>query len=455
MGPAPVARQSAERERVGASPLPGEKMSIMIFLARLGAILNQVAASRQPRQAWPSGGAGFAQSRAIAAPGGCMNGDADARYGFSKEMLRVSRIHYTKPSITNLELEYAADAAANGWGERCYDYIHRFEAAFRDHLGVGHAIATSSCTGALHMGLSALGVGPGDEVILGDINWIASAAPITYLGAKPVFVDVLPDSWCIDPFRVEAAITPRTRAIIAVHLYGNLCDMDALLAIAARHGLPVVEDAAEAIGSVCHGRRAGSMGAFSTFSFHGTKTVTTGEGGLFATSDSELFERVLTLSNHGRARHQAKQFWPDVLGFKYKISNLQAAIGCAQLERIDELIDGKRRVFKSYAALLEDLPVRMNPEPTGTQNGYWMPTIVVDEGVAFDREALLKAFKDNDIDGRVFFWPLSMLPMFDRVPENIVSYGLYERAINLPTYHDLTDAEIGRVAAIVRRQLQG
>ena len=365
----------------------------------------------------------------------------------------MSRIHYTKPSITDLEVRYATDAAQHGWGERCYEYIGRFEQLFREHLGVPHTIATSSCTGALHMGLSALGVGPGDEVILGDINWIASAAPITYVGARPVFVDVLPDSWCIDPAKIEQALTPRTKAIIAVHLYGNLCDMEALLDIGRRHGIPVIEDAAEGIGSIYHGRRAGSMGAFSTFSFHGTKTVTTGEGGMFATNDRDLFDRVLTLSNHGRARGQARQFWPDEVGFKYKMSNIQAAIGCAQMERIDELIEGKRRVFASYARQLADLPVRMNPEPQGTQNGFWMPTIVVDEDVPFDRQALLDEFQASEIDGRVFFWPLSMLPMFDRVPENRVSYGLFERAINLPTYHDLTDDQIARVTSIVRRRL--
>ncbi|MDD2317700.1 MAG: DegT/DnrJ/EryC1/StrS aminotransferase family protein [Desulfobacterales bacterium] len=155
----------------------------------------------------------------------------------------MKRIFYTKPSITELEIRYAADAAANGWGERCYEYIARFEEAFRQHLGVKHAIATSSCTGALHMGLAAIGIGPGDEVILADSNWIASAAPITYLGAKPVFVDILPDTWCIDPEKAEAAITPRTKAIIAVHLYGNLCEMDTLLAVSERYNIPIVEDA--------------------------------------------------------------------------------------------------------------------------------------------------------------------------------------------------------------------
>ena len=366
----------------------------------------------------------------------------------------MSRIFYTKPSITQLEVRYATDAAANGWGQRCYEYIGRFEEQFRDHLGVKHAIATSSCTGALHMGLAALGVGPGDEVILADINWIASAAPITYLGAKPVFVDVRPDTWCIDPAKAEAAITPRTKAIIAVHLYGNLCDMDSLFAIGARRRIPIVEDAAEALGSrFADGRRAGALGAFATFSFHGSKTVTTGEGGMFVTQDSALHRSVLTLSNHGRAADQPKQFWPDVVGFKYKISNIQAAMGCAQMERIDELIAGKRRVFSYYQRQFRDLPVRMNPEPAGTTNGFWMPTIVVDEGVPFQRDRLLAAFKEANIDGRVFFWPLSSLPMFEARRKNVVSYGLFERAVNLPTYHDLTDEEMSRVVAVVRKHL--
>ena len=365
-----------------------------------------------------------------------------------------SRIYYTKPSITEREIRYATDAAANGWGERCYEYIDRFENLFREHLGVKRALATSSCTGALHMGLAALGVGPDDEVILGDINWIASAAPITYLGAAPVFVDVLRDTWCLDPAKVEAAITPRTKAIIAVHLYGNLCDMEALLAIGAKHRIPVIEDAAEALGSIWHGHRAGSIGRFGTFSFHGTKTVTTGEGGMFVTNDEALYQKVLTLSNHGRARGQTKQFWPELVGFKYKMSNIQAAIGCAQMEQIDELIAAKRRVFEYYKRQLDRLPLAMNPEPEGTTNGYWMPTIVVDEGVPFDREKLLATFKADNIDGRVFFWALSMLPMFAPRPKNTVSHSLSARAANLPSYHDLQQYEMARVIHHIERCLR-
>ncbi len=201
-----------------------------------------------------------------------------------------SKIPYTKPSMTELEIGYVADAIRNGWGEKCYEYIHKFEEAFRNHLGVQYAIATSSCTGALHMGLAALGVGAGDEVILADTNWIATAAPIVHVGAKPVFVDILADSWCIDPDLVESAITSRTKAIIAVHLYGNLCEMERLLAIGEKHGIPVIEDAAEAIGSIYHGKRVGGLGTFGTFSFHGTKTITTGEGGMFVTNDQNLYE---------------------------------------------------------------------------------------------------------------------------------------------------------------------
>ncbi len=362
-----------------------------------------------------------------------------------------ARIPYTKPSITDLEVRYAADAAANGWGERCYEYIERFENAFKDHLGVKHAIATSSGTGALHMGMAALGVGPGDEVIMADTNWIATAAPIVHLGAKPVFVDILPDSWCIDPALVEEAITPRTKAIVAVHLYGNLCDMNQLLAIGERHGVPVIEDSAEAIGSIWYGKRAGSMGRFGAFSFHGTKTVTTGEGGMFVTNDDELYETVLTLSNHGRARGQTKQFWPDTVGFKYKMSNIQAAIGCAQMERVEILIAEKRRIFHAYLDGLAGVEgIAMNTEPPSTCNGYWMPTVVFDEYTGVTREKLQATFAAENIDARVFFWPLSSTPRFRAMTFNPVAATTPGRAINLPSFHGMTFDQTGRVASLIK-----
>ena len=367
----------------------------------------------------------------------------------------MKKIHYAKPSITQTEIDFAADAASQGWGEHCYTYIVRFEEMFKEHLGVSHTLATSSCTGAEHLGLAALGLRPGDEVIMAELNWIATAAPIVHLGAKPVLVDVLPDSWCLDPARVREAVTDKTKAIMATHLYGNLCDLDSLQAIADQHGLALIEDAAEALGSVYHGRRAGSLGRFGAFSFHGTKTVTTGEGGLLATNDPELFEKALTLSNHGRKRGETRQFWAETIGYKFKMANVQAAIGCAQMSRFDELIAQKRRIFKWYQEKLKGLPLALNPEPEGCRNGLWMTTAVIDEGIDFNRDRLFEIFKENLIDGRVFFWPLSMMRPDDfiKAGENPVAYGLYGRGVNLPSYHDLTEEEVERVVKCLKQAL--
>jgi perosamine synthetase len=219
--------------------------------------------------------------------------------------------------------------------------------------------------------------------------------------------------------------------------------MDKLLAIGEKYGIPIIEDAAEAIGSVYHGKRAGSMGRFGSFSFHGTKTLTTGEGGMFVTNDPDLYETVLTLSNHGRARGQAKQFWPDIVGFKYKMSNIQAAIGCAQMERIEELVSHKRRILQYYKNHLEVSPgLAMNPEPEGTVNGAWMPTIVFSKESKMTREKLQAAFSAENIDARVFFYPLSSLPMFENLGINSFAWSIPFRSINLPSYHDMTSDEL-------------
>jgi perosamine synthetase len=360
------------------------------------------------------------------------------------------RIPYTKPSITAKEVAMVSAAAESGWGDRCYEHLNQFEREFAAHIGVRFAIATSSCTGAIHLGLAAIGIGLGDEVIVPECTWIATAAPIVHLGAKPIFVDILADSWCIDPKSAERAITPRTKAIMAVHLYGNACDMAALQDIGRRHGVPVIEDAAEGLGTIIHGKRAGSMGAFASFSFHGTKTLTTGEGGMFVTDDPSLYETALTLSNHGRARGQRKQFWPDMLGYKFKMSNIQAALGCAQLGRIEELVARKREILAYYRdRLCKIRGVTMNPEPQGVVNGAWMPTVVFAPELGVTREALIEAFAKEDIDARVFFHPLSSLPMFEPVRSNACAWDVPRRSINLPSFHDMTDQDLDRVIEVV------
>lgn len=361
------------------------------------------------------------------------------------------KIAYTVPSITDIEIAYANDAVTNGWGERCYEYICKFEDRFSAHIGKKYAVATSSCTGAMTLGLKALGIGPGDEVILADINWIATASPIVHLGAKPVLVDILESTWCIDPSQVEKAITPNTRAIIATHIYGNLCDMDALIRLGEKYNLSIIEDAAEAIGSTYKMKKAGSLGHFSTFSFHGTKTITTGEGGMFLTDDAELYETVLTLSNHGRDRRQSKQFWADHFGYKFKMSNVQAAIGFGQLERVNELIARKREIFAEYQRELQDIDViSMNYQSEGTENGFWMPTVVFQGDSDLNRDIILDHFRAFDIDARIFFWPLSCLPMFENKFENENSYSISNRAINLPSFHDITTEQIQFICSAVK-----
>ena len=362
------------------------------------------------------------------------------------------KIPYTRPSITQLEVDLASDAAANGWGDSCYAYLDRFEQEFAQRVGAPWAVTTSSGTGALHLGMAALGIGPGDEVILADSNWIATVAPIVHLQAKPVFVDIKPDTWCIDPDLAEAAITPRTKAIVATHLYGNLCDLDRLEAICRNHGLHLIEDAAEAIGASHRGRHAGSVGTFGAFSFHGTKTITTGEGGALVTADPKVWESVRVLNNHGRERTETRQFWAAQVGYKYRMSNIQAALGCGQLARWDELTSRKRWILDYYRQRLE-VPglVSMNPAVDGMVEGAWMPTVVFAEEAGVSREDLVRAFRSAGIDGRPFFWPLRSLPIFESEgPPGSIACSTAARAINLPSFHEMSEAELDFVIATVQ-----
>jgi perosamine synthetase len=365
------------------------------------------------------------------------------------------KIPYTRPSITDLELGYVLDAAAHGWGENCYDYIERFERAFADHVGVSCAVSTSSATGALHLGLAALDIGPGDEVIVPDITWIASVAPIVHLNAKVRFADIDPVTWCIDPESVESLITDKTRAVVAVHLYGNPCDVVRLAAICERRHITLIEDAAEGIGTVVDGHVAGSLGRFSVFSFHGTKTMTTGEGGMLVTNDRSLEESVRLLNNHGRPPGRAADFVPDVIGYKYKMSNLQAALGLGQLERLDDLISRKVQILELYRERLSGVTsVRLNMCPDRDRLGAWMPTVECLESTGISNQYLRKAFLDAGIDARLVFPSLSALPMF-RTSSDVcpVARSLATRAINLPSYHDMSMTEIERVCTALEKAL--
>ena len=362
------------------------------------------------------------------------------------------------PSITEKEIAYVTDAVTNGWYGNANGYISRFERAFADYHDVAHAIALPSCTSAIHLALAALGVGPEDEVIVPDITWIASAAPIAYVGATPRFADVDAHSWCLDPASFEALITERTKAVIPVDLYGNVADMPAIERIAARHGIAVIEDAAEAVGAKHGTRAAGSFGNAGVFSFHGSKTLTTGEGGMLITNDTALHDRIQILRDHGR-RPGDRAFFNREVAFKYKMSGLQAALGLAQLERLEELIAKKREAFAWYRDAIGGIDgVTLNHETPGTRSVYWMVTARLDSRFGVTKEVMRDAFAAEGIDTRPFFHPLSSIPAYEELPEaaaarrrNGVSYALSPYAINLPSSLSLTRDDVERVAAVVRR----
>ena len=367
----------------------------------------------------------------------------------------MKRIPYTRPSITDLEIRYVDDAIRTGWGEKCFDYIKKFEAKFKEYIGTKYSMATSSCTGALFLALASLGIKSGDEVIVPDISWVASATPAVHLGAKPVFVDVLPDTWCIDPNKIEEAITPNTKAIVAVHVYGNLAEMDDIMEIAKKHNLSVIEDAAESIGSEYKGKKAGSIGDMGVFSFHGTKMMTTGEGGMVVTNNEKFFEKLIMLNEQGRNPKIKKAFWSEILGYKFKMSNLQAALGLAQIERVDDLLQRKIEIFHIYKKNLSDIKnISLNAEPEYVKNSYWMPTLIFDKLLNIDREKLIQYFGERNIDVRPFFYPISLFPFFENKEENVVSYGIYNRGINLPSYHDMTDDEIELVCQTLKQYME-
>lgn len=358
------------------------------------------------------------------------------------------------PWITQREIDYVTDAVKTAWYGDAGVYNQRFETAFAEYLSVRYAVSLPSCTSAIHLSLAALGVGPGDEVIVPECTWIASAAPITYTGATTVFADIDPQTWCLCPDSLAACITPRTKAVIPVDLYGNVADYARIGEIARRHGLAVIEDAAEAIGAVSHGRLAGSLGDIGVFSFHGSKTLTTGEGGLLVTDREDIYRRVLQLRDHGR-KPGDKFFFNSEVGFKYKMSALQAALGLAQLERIEELIARKREIFSWYRERLAAVPgITLNYEAPGTRSGYWMVTAVLSPELGWRKEPLQEAMAQAGMDCRPFFHPLSSIPAYAETKNaaeararNVHAYRVSPWGINLPSALNLTSDQVEQVCA--------
>jgi perosamine synthetase len=337
------------------------------------------------------------------------------------------------PSISAREISYVTDAVRHGWNHQWSGYLKRFEAEFADYLEVKHATATSSCTGALHLALAALGIGPGDEVIVPDLTWVATANAVAYVGATPVFVDVERDSWCMDPDSLEAAITARTRVVIPVHLYGHPAPMGRIMDIARRHNLRVIEDAAPAIGATIDGRKVGTYGDIAAFSFQGAKLMVTGEGGMLVTNNDELYARLASVADQGR--DPDRQFWINSTGLKYKMANVQAAIGLGQIERVDEMIEAKRRIFAWYADALRDVPsITLNYESRGVRSIYWMTSILLDQDAGITRDQLRAALKARNVDTRPVFPAISQYPIWVNQPQiQPVARLIGDQGINLPS----------------------
>ena len=371
----------------------------------------------------------------------------------------IERIPVAGPWVTELEVQYVAEAAANDWYGNAAKSVGQFEAEFARYLGVRHAAAVPHGTSGLHLAMLALGIGPGDEVIVPESTWVASAAPIVYVGATPVFVDIDPDTWCISPDSLAERIGPRTKAIVTVDLYGGVPDMRAIRSIAG--DVPIVEDAAQAIGAAWNGEPAGRLGDIGIFSFHGTKTMTTGEGGMVVTSRSDLFDRVSRLRDHGRSPTNHRYFVTDEIGVKYRMGSLTAAFGRAQLARIDELVAKKKQIFRWYENRLEDVRgIRLNVEPAGVTNAFWMVTVVVDPSYALSARQLMEHLDRAGIDTRPFLPPLSSLQAFSGIAtksggaeNNPIAYDVAGRAINLPSALILEETHVDRVCTDLRNLL--
>lgn len=358
----------------------------------------------------------------------------------------ASFIPVYKPSLSGNELDYVTSCLNDGWVSSRGTFVNRFESSFAEFLNISAATSVSNGTVALHLALYSLGLGPGDEIIVPAFTYIASVNAISYVGARPVFVDSEPSSWNIDVSGIEACITNRTKAILAVHLYGAMCDMPALLRICDQYNLFLIEDVAEAFGSKLNGSFAGSFGHISTFSFFGNKTITTGEGGMIASNNPAIIERAAYLKS--QAVSPVREYWHDEIGFNYRMTNICAAIGLAQLERANKIIIAKREIYKLYYDELCDLPVVFQSEPLNSFHTYWMVSILLPTTSC--RDLVRVRLKAANIESRPLFYPAHLMPVFHSGISLPTCEDIFCRGLNLPSYPELTSGVVHRISQVIR-----
>lgn len=352
------------------------------------------------------------------------------------------KISFAGPWITQKEVDYVTDATLNGFYETYDLYAKKLEKTVADYLGVKYALATHCCTLALHLSATVLDLGKEDEVIVTDFSWVATAYAIAYTGAKCVFVDIDPDTWCIDPHAIEKAITPKTKAIMLVHTFGHPAQMDEIMAIAHKYGLYVIEDAAPAMGAEFKGQKVGTFGDIGCFSFHGAKLTVSGEGGIFVTDNEEMYEKAKLLGSMGRTDSQAV-FWSDILGYQYTIANLTAALALAQVERIEELMGKKRQIFNWYYERLKNVSgIKIIKEKEGCKSNYCYPSILLEDSISASRDVVLQKLKELNIHCRPGFPQMSRFPVLEQRFPNPVAKKVWERGISLASAANLVEEDI-------------
>ncbi len=357
------------------------------------------------------------------------------------------------PSLIGNEKAYVDDCMNSGWISSAGKYVELFEESFAEFCNVKHAVACCNGTVALHLALAALGVEPGDEIIVPTLTFVATPNAVTYCGAMPVFVDSESETWNLDPAQVEAKITPRTKGIIAVHLYGHPAQMKKLKEIAQRRNLFLLEDAAEAHGAVCDGQIIGSIGDVAAFSFYANKIITTGEGGMVVTNDDALAEKIRLL--RGQGMDPNRRYWHPVIGYNYRMMNLAAAIGLAQLEKIDEQLAARLNIARAYRERLRQLPgISPQPEQPWARHANWMFSIVLEPDLWLKRDAVIEKLIEQGVETRPVFYPAHTFPPYLKssdegmfpVAENLSAHG-----ISLPTWAGLTEDNIDYVCRALEK----
>jgi perosamine synthetase len=365
-----------------------------------------------------------------------------------------SMIPVFAPWLSENVRRYVLDCVESGWISSLGEYVPRFEREFARFCEVRHAVATSNGTTALHLALATLGIGPGDEVLVPDLTFVATANVVRYTGATPVLVDAHPVTWALDVEDAARKVTARTRAIIPVHIYGHPADLDAVLVLARTHGLQVVEDAAEAHGARYKGRRVGGLGQIGAFSFYGNKIITTGEGGMVVTDDPALAQRAAFLRDHAMDPH--RRYYHPEIGFNYRMTNIQAAIGCAQMEQVEAILDRRKTIATTYQAELAGIP-GLTPPPAEpwAESVYWMYSVLVEPAFGRSRDAVREGLRARGIDSRPFFVPLHELPPYRSAAPFPVATALAAKGINLPSGTGLRPEEISQVGDALRALAAG